>query len=222
MPVFEHGRRGDAGDEVISTRVLTVPNLISLIRFAALPLLYLDIVNGNAGRAFLILISVALSDWIDGYIARRFDQVSRVGQLADPITDRLLVVVVGVGFLVGDVLPLWAVAALLARDAVLLGVGGLVLLTYELSPPGVTDLGKAATFGLLLALPMFLLADYLDAANLHDGAWLMLITSGVLYWVAAFQYVTITIGEIASRRRDGPDQSDSDGSRGGVDRATAG
>lgn len=186
------------GDEarVASRRVLTVPNLISFARLAILPVIYLDLTSGRLLRAFVLLVVFTSSDWFDGYFARRLDQVTELGKLLDPISDRVLFVVVGVAYVVSGLLPLWVVLALIARDVLVAGAG-LVLLTRGAKPPDVTRLGKTATFGLMWALPMFLLAgiagDGVDDPQpvLHVVAWVLLAVSGVLYWVAAFDYARI-------------------------------
>ncbi|MGH3441750.1 MAG: CDP-alcohol phosphatidyltransferase family protein [Nitriliruptorales bacterium] len=188
--VFRVGDRG--GPEVASDRIVTVPNAISVVRILGLPFAYLDIVGGREGRALVILVVIASSDWLDGYVARRFGQVSRVGQLLDPIVDRLLVAAVGIAMIVSGLLPVWAVALVLARDAVAL-VGGAVLLRRGAQPPAVTDLGKAATFGLMWALPLFLLAAAVDSAQLRGGAWTIYLGSALLYYLALGQYAAVAL-----------------------------
>lgn len=186
------------GDEprVASRRVLTVPNLISFARLAILPVVYLDLTSGRLLRAFVLLAVFTSSDWFDGYFARRLDQVTELGKLLDPISDRVLFVVVGIAFVVSGLLPLWVVLALLARDVLVAGAG-LVLLARGAKPPDVTRLGKTATFGLMWALPTFLLAgivgDGVDDPQpvLYVVAWVLLAINGVLYWLAAFDYARI-------------------------------
>lgn len=210
------------GDErrVASRRVLTVPNLISFARLAILPVVYLDLTSGRLLRAFVLLAVFTSSDWFDGYFARRLDQVTELGKLLDPISDRVLFVVVGVAFVVSGLLPLWVVLALVARDVLVAGAG-LVLLARGAKPPDVTRLGKTATFGLMWALPMFLLAgivgDGVDDPQpvLHVVAWVLLAINGVLYWVAAFDYARIVRRRAAAvdatgRDAAGPDGADDD------------
>ncbi|MBS3939435.1 MAG: CDP-alcohol phosphatidyltransferase family protein [Actinobacteria bacterium] len=194
MRFYDLGGGGEP--RVASRRVLTVPNLISFARLAILPVVYLDLTSGRLLRAFVLLVVFTASDWFDGYFARRLDQVTELGKLLDPISDRVLFVVVGVAYVVSGLLPLWVVLALIARDVLVAGAG-LVLLTRGAKPPDVTRLGKTATFGLMWALPMFLLAgiagDGVDDPQpvLHVLAWVLLAVSGVLYWVAAFDYARI-------------------------------
>lgn len=185
MPVFSHGSRG--GPEITQDRILTAPNLISLLRLLALPFLYADVVGGREIRGLVILVVISLTDYLDGYVARRFNQVSRLGQILDPLIDRLLIAVTVIAMVVAGILPLWLVVALLSRDVLLL-IGGLVLVSTGRQPPPVTDLGKAATFGLLTTLPVFLLAAGLHSEQLRAAGWVAIVAYGALYWLAAVQY----------------------------------
>ena len=193
MRIYDIGAKD--GPEEVSGRILTVANVLSFVRLLALPFVYLDLVGGPDRhlRAFVVLVVFVWTDWIDGYVARRFDQVTRLGKLLDPIADRLLVIVVGLGMVQADLVPLWIVLVLLARDLVVLA-GGIALVRRGLTPPAVTRIGKTATFGLMFALPAFILAS--AVGNGPDDpqpvvqaiAWATLVTSTVLYYVAAGQY----------------------------------
>lgn len=191
MRVFDVGAK--EGPEVVSDRVLTIPNLLSLARLLVLPVAYLDLSSGRHVRATVLLLVFGSTDWLDGYLARRFDQVTRLGKVLDPIADRLLFVVVGVGFVVGGLLPWWPVVVLLVRDVLLLGVGAL-LMARGTQPPPVSRTGKAATFGLGWALWFVLLASVLGEGPrdpqpaLHLIGWATLVANLILYWVAAVQY----------------------------------
>jgi cardiolipin synthase (CMP-forming) len=191
MRVFDIGAK--EGQAEPSDRIVTVPNLLSLARIAVLPVVYLDLVNGRLLRALVLLLIFASTDWFDGYLARRLDQITKLGTLLDPISDRILFVVVGVGFVVADLLPLWALIVLLIRDAGVLLVGG-VLLLRGARPPTVTRIGKVATFGLMLAFPLFLLAAILGDGAIDPQpavqvlAWFTYLVNTALYYVAAGQY----------------------------------
>jgi cardiolipin synthase (CMP-forming) len=192
MRVFDIGER--EGPQEVSDRILTVPNLLSFARLAILPVIYLDLVQGRLVRAFVLLSVFAATDWLDGYVARRFGQMSKLGKVLDPISDRVLFVVVGLGFVVGGLLPLWAILLILLRDLAV-GAAGLFLLLRGVPVPDVTRLGKAATFGLMFALPGFLFAAILgdgpDAPNqaLWVASWITYAINVVLYWVAAVGYL---------------------------------
>lgn len=191
MRVFDIG--GGDGPDNVTHRVLTVPNLLSFARLAILPVIYLDLVSGRHLHAFVLLAVFTTTDWFDGFIARRFDQVTRLGKLLDPLSDRVLFVVVGLGFAVGDLVPWWAVLALLARDLVVVGSGGIVLARGG-SRPDVTRLGKAATFGLMFALPAFLLASVLGEGARDPQpavqwiAWATYWPSLAMYWISGLGY----------------------------------
>ena len=144
------------------SRILTVPNLLSVLRLAGVPvLLWLLVAPRPAGFgaadvwATVVLILGGITDWLDGKLARLLDQRSRLGALLDPAADRLYILAALVGLTVRGVLPWWALVALVARDVVLAGCV-LVLRRRGYGPFVVTYLGKAATFLLLYAFPLLL------------------------------------------------------------------
>jgi len=194
LRIFDIGARD--GPEQVTDRVLTIPNLLSFARLAALPILWLDLVNGRIVRATAIAFVVGTTDWFDGYLARRLDQVSSLGKILDPISDRAFFVVVGVGMAVGDVVPLWPIIVLLARDVLVSGAG-VVLLARGARPPEVTRLGKAATFGLMWALGFWLLAASVGSVEdpntpLTWAGWITFSINIVLSYLSAAGYaVTI-------------------------------
>ncbi len=157
MRVFDVGARDDARPP--DDRVLTVPNVLSLARLAALPLLWADLTAGRFGRALVVLGLSAATDWFDGYLARRLDQRTRLGALLDPLGDRLLLLVAGVGLVAAGILPWWPVVLLVAREGTV-GLAGAVLVARGRTVPETSRLGKAATFGLLWALPLLLAAAW--------------------------------------------------------------
>jgi cardiolipin synthase (CMP-forming) len=145
-------------------RVLTVPNLLSVLRLAGVPLfLYLLLAPGGSawGADFWAIVVLAvggITDWLDGKLARLLDQYSRLGALLDPAVDRLYILAALVALGVREVVPWWAVVALLARD-LLLGATLPVLRARGYGPYEVVYLGKGATFLLLYAFPLLLAAQ---------------------------------------------------------------
>src|SRR5436190_23411133 len=120
-----------------SGRVLTVPNLVSFTRLLGVPLfLYLFLVPHSYGWAVAVLAVGGTSDWVDGYLARRLRQVSRLGELLDPLADRLYILATLIAFTPGCVVPWWFAAALLLREGMLLG-SLLVVRRYGYGPPPV-------------------------------------------------------------------------------------
>jgi cardiolipin synthase (CMP-forming) len=140
-------------------RVLTVPNALSLLRLAGVPVfLWLLLGPQEDGWAIVVLAVGGVTDWLDGKLARLMGQYSRLGALLDPAVDRLYILAALVALGLREVVPWWAVAVLVARDLVL-GACVLVLRRRGYGPFVVTYLGKAATFLLLYAFPLLLLGQ---------------------------------------------------------------
>lgn len=174
-----------------AARVLTVPNLISFARLLGVPLfLYLMLVAHAELAAVLVLVFGGGSDWVDGYLARRLGQVSRLGELLDPLADRLYILATLVAFTISAVVPWQFTAALLAREVVL-GGSLVVLRRRGFGPPPVHYVGKTATFVLLAAFPLLLLADTVPSTAAVAGAagWGFAWWGLVLYWVAGVLYL---------------------------------
>jgi cardiolipin synthase (CMP-forming) len=148
--------------QVASTRdarVFTVPNALSVLRLAGVPLfVWLLLGPHYDGYAVLVLAVAGFTDWLDGKTARWLNQYSRLGELLDPAADRLYILATLAAFLIRGIVPWWVVAALVGRDVVLAGCVA-VLRGRGYRPFPVTYLGKAATFNLLYAFPLLLLAQ---------------------------------------------------------------
>ena len=169
MRLFDIG--GPARPYDATDRVLTVPNLLSLSRILVLPLVHLDIVAGRYGRALTVLVLIGASDWLDGFLARVLDQRTRLGAILDPIGDRLVFVAVGIALVRSDLLPLWVLVVLLAREVVVLLVG-LVLLRLRQGIPETSRLGKVATTGLMLSITGLVAATALGSGPDDPVGWL--------------------------------------------------
>ena len=147
--------------------ILTVPNLVSFVRLLGVPLfLYLLLVPHADVAAIVVLAIGGTSDWVDGFLARRLGQVSRLGELLDPLADRLYIFATLIALTLRDVLPWWFTIALVAREA-FLAVLLLVLRRRGYGPPAVHYVGKSATFILLLAFPVLLLSHVVGGT----GTW---------------------------------------------------
>lgn len=183
---------GGDGTEQASSRIWTIPNLMSFARLLILPFVYVELSSGRLLRGLLVGMVFGATDWLDGYVARRFDQVTRLGQLLDPLSDRLFIMTIAVALVVAGLLPWWLVAAVVVRDVALL-VAGLSLLGRGARPPAVTRLGKTATFGLMWSFVPLIAAGIVGTAADPQPAlhWLglgMLVVSVGLYWVVAVDY----------------------------------
>lgn len=177
--------------EVQTDRVVTVPNILSALRLLGVPLfLWLILVPEADWLAILVLAIAGFTDWLDGYLARKWHQISRVGQLLDPVADRLYILATLIGLLLRGIVPLWFVLLLVSRDLIM------SVVLAVLKRRGVTGLpvhfvGKAATFCLLYAFPLLLLGD--GAGWLADTAkvvgWAFAVWGTALYWWAAVLYI---------------------------------
>jgi cardiolipin synthase len=146
-------------DRAISDRVLTIPNLLSFVRLLLVPVFAVLIVTKQDWAAIAVLVVSGLTDYLDGTLARRWRQVTRIGQLLDPLADRLYILTTLLGLAYRDVVPWWLVIVLIVRDAVI-SVSLLLLTPDERRPLEVNFLGKAATANLLYAFPLLLLGNY--------------------------------------------------------------
>lgn len=192
---------------VTSDRVATVPNGISALRLVCVPLFGYLIVTGADAAAVGVLLFAGLSDYADGVLARRWDQVTRLGQLLDPAADRLYVTVALLGLAWREVLPWWLVLAVVLRDVLLtLNVGLLRAAGFSSLP--VHRVGKAATFVLLVALPLLLVAETVDLLRpaVLPVAWAATLWGTGLYWWAGVGYLVHTVkllrGDLTSVRVD--------------------
>jgi cardiolipin synthase len=178
------------GTTVGSHRVLTIPNLISIFRLAGVPLfLWLILVPEADGWALAVLFVSGISDYADGYLARKLNQTSKVGEILDPVADRLYILSTVLGLAARGIIPWWVAALLPARDAFLWCLVPF-LRTRGYSALPVHFLGKAATANLLYAFPLLLLGDGTGALPTlaRVFGWAFAIWGTGLYWWAGLLY----------------------------------
>ena len=171
-------------------RVLTVPNALSFLRIVMIPAFVLLIVDEDTTRAGLVLFAMVLStDWIDGAIARATGQVSELGKLLDPVSDRLAIGAGLIALVVRGGFPLWAALLILVRDAAIL-VAGLALLSARHVRIEVRYLGKVATFALMVAIGSIAWGTlgYAFAPAFLACGWVLYTVGIVESYVAAFLY----------------------------------
>jgi cardiolipin synthase len=178
----------------VSSRVWTVPNLLSMLRLALVPVFLALVLLERDLLALLVLIFSTLTDYLDGVIARRFRQVTRLGQLIDPAADRLFIFATILGLAFRDVIPWWLFFVILARDVMLL-VLGIRLANAGFGPLPVHHLGKVATFCLFYALPLLMLGRAVpSAAFVADPlGWAFVLWGTFLYWWAGVIYAVETV-----------------------------
>lgn len=165
-------RRGLAGEEIPvgEDRILTVPNVITFIRFLCIPL-FVWLLAGQQDRfgAALLMAFMGATDWVDGYIARHFNQVSNLGKMMDPVVDRLLMIVgIGGTILVGlDDRPFTVFAGIVVVREVTLSIFVATIVLMGAKRMDVTKIGKWGMFGMLVSFPAFLAS--FDTQ--FDGNW---------------------------------------------------
>ena len=184
---------------VQTDRVLTIPNVLSMARLVGVPvflwLVLWPVFGGpyNDGWAILILMASGVSDYLDGKLARKWGQISRLGQLLDPLADRLFVLSTIVGLTWRQIMPWWLTALLLGRELFIASLLP-ILRRHGYGPPEVNFLGKAATFNLMYAFPMLLLTtrhDWLGSVAFIIG-WAFVWWGTTLYWWAGILYAVQT------------------------------
>jgi cardiolipin synthase (CMP-forming) len=171
-------------------RVLTIPNIISIVRLAGVPLFLWLVLGPEAdGWALGVLMLSGVSDYLDGYLARRLNQMSKLGEILDPVADRLYILAVVFGLAWREIIPWWLALLLPARDLFLWGLVPF-LRTRGYSALPVHFLGKAATANLLYAFPLLLLGDGegVVATLAEVFGWAFAIWGTGLYWWAGFLY----------------------------------
>ncbi len=190
----------DRGGERMSA-ILTAPNLITFTRLLLMPVCAWLLASGRWGVGLWLTAVVGSTDWVDGWLARRTGSVSRLGQLMDPLADRLLIASVTIALLVRGVLPLLAVVLLVGRDLLLLA-GFPLLASRGVRPPEVVWVGKAATMVLLFALPILALGETgIAVAGAARVLGLALLAFGiVLYYLAGVVYVRMALQELRAVR----------------------
>ena len=187
-------------------RILTIPNLISFVRLLCIPwFLWLLFAQDDRHAAAWLLAVLGCTDWIDGYIARRWNQVSTVGKILDPTADRLLLAVGVVAILVDGSVPL-AIGILTIVREVTVGIAVLALAAMGARRIDVTWAGKAGTFGQMVAYPLFLVSNaevnWSDIARVL--AWIVIVPALVFAYRSAAGYIPLARKALADGRVGSP------------------
>ena len=187
-------------------RVFTIPNVLTVVRFLGVPLfIWLVLGVQEYGYAALVLAIMGSTDWVDGYVARRYDQMSNLGRVMDPIADRLSLIAVAVTLVIAGVVEWWYLAALLIPDAILLAMS----LYYFHGHPDlpVSRIGKIRTALLLVGTPLLVLSKLpVPGAEIYlTAAWIFLGLGLVGHWIAGYNYFWAIIRKGKKLKRGQPD-----------------
>lgn len=184
-------------------RLWTIPNALSVLRLLGVPLFLWLLLGPHADAwALIVLMISGFTDWLDGVLARKLNQMSAFGALLDPLADRLYIVATLVGLVLRHVIPLWLAIVIVGRDALLALVLPL-LRRAGYGPPSVHYLGKAATFCLLYAFPLLLIGTYHGVVPdlARPVGWGFTIWGTALYLWSGIVYLQQSIGLLRSPMR---------------------
>jgi cardiolipin synthase len=200
--------------EIHHDAVFTIPNLLTVVRFLGVPLfIWLVLGPREYGYGALVLAIMASTDWVDGYIARRFNQMSHLGRIMDPIADRLALIAVAVTLVIAGVVDWWYLAALLVPDAILLAVS----LYYFRGHPNlpVSRVGKFRTGLLLVGTPLLVLSKLaVPASEIYAVvAWIFLGLGLLGHWIAGYNYFWAIIHKGHAHGSGNADTADDGGHR---------
>ncbi|MGZ5389123.1 MAG: CDP-alcohol phosphatidyltransferase family protein [Aeromicrobium sp.] len=169
---------------------MTIPNALSFLRLLLIPLFLWLVLGPELDEWALVVLMVSgITDYLDGYFARKLNQASKIGAILDPVADRLYILAVVIGLSIRDIVPWWLAIILPLRDVFLFCLVPF-LRTRGYSSLPVHFLGKTATASLLYAFPLLLLGDaegtVADLANVFG--WAFTIWGVGLYWWAGILY----------------------------------
>jgi len=187
-------------------RIFTIPNLISLVRLACAPIFVWLLAEDELLAAAALLAVLGASDWVDGWIARHFDQGSDLGKVLDPVADRILLLVAAIALVVQGSVPLVVGILVLAREAVV-SVAVLALAAAGARRIDVQWVGKAGTLALMFAFPLYLWADAIHGTArdvVLAAAWFMAVCGLVLSYYAALTYVPLARAALREGRSTNP------------------
>lgn len=168
--------------EEVSSKILTAPNVISFMRLCLVPIYFILLLNGQDLIATILFAVAALTDFVDGQVARRTNSVSKLGKLLDPAVDTCLMVAGVLGLFVVDRLPLWIMLLIFARELFLLIGGAILLFKFDIRVAVIYPGKFATTFlffgiaGLLLNFPL------VQGLGICDISWLPGFNSQLVSW----------------------------------------
>ncbi|MEM9467116.1 MAG: CDP-alcohol phosphatidyltransferase family protein [Actinomycetota bacterium] len=189
---------------VFEDKLLTVPNVVSLVRLALVPVfLWLLFEQEDRWLAAWLWGFIGATDWVDGWWARRFDVVTEFGKLIDPLTDRVSLIVPIIAIGVDGAVPWWLIGITLARE-VLVSIAGLILGAMGARRIAVTWWGKVATFGLYFAFPGLLMgaSDHSTADIWGFLGWVIVVPSLIYSYLSAAQYVPLAMEALERGRAE--------------------
>lgn len=184
-----------------SDAILTVPNLLTFFRLLLIPVfVFAALGMDNIGLAVAIAGVGFATDLVDGKIARRYGQVSKLGIALDPLSDRLGLASGAAVLIVKHLAPLWVVLVIIGRDALLVLVGAPILKARGMPIPPVTRVGKYGSFAVSMMFGLFLASGIADVAHptqaIRVAAWVFVVIGVPLYYASAIGYARVALGSL--------------------------
>jgi len=174
--------------------IVTIPNFISILRLCAVPIFVVLLINKDDPLSAAILLSVlGATDWVDGWVARRFNQISELGKILDPTADRIMFLVAVFSMLIDGSVPVWFGVLTLIREGVV-AIAALILGGLGARALSVTWVGKTSSFGLMFAFPLFLFSTAVHGtqSSIYEVlAYVIGLPSLLLHFWAAFGYIPL-------------------------------
>jgi cardiolipin synthase len=180
---------GKAGG-FLNGEVLNIPNLLSLLRIALVPVFLWLLLNEMFLLAIAVLALAGLTDFLDGFLARKLNQTTKLGKMLDPVADRLYIFATLLALSATGYVPWWLAGLVILRDVLMLiSLPLLASVGYRSLP--VHYLGKASTFALLYSFPLLLMGKiFTEAAFIITPiAWAFALWGVALYWWSGFVYL---------------------------------
>ena len=194
MDVVEKGPKG----------IATLPNLITMVRLLMLPVfVVMLLVNEQRAGAALLLGVLGMTDWVDGWVARTFNQTSQFGMVFDPFVDRALFVVGTGSVLLDGGVPLWFCASILFRE-VFVGLMMLVGTIFGMKRFAVSIWGKRYTFLLMTSVPLLLLgaSSHITADAAWVGGWVLGIPGLIMSYIVGVLYIPVVLQNVRAGRAE--------------------
>ena len=184
-----------------STRILTIPNVISFVRLSTVPVFIWLFVSGYENAAVILYAAGAWSDFFDGYIARRMDSVTELGKLLDPLADRIFIAALVIALVVRRTLPWWVAVVILGRDLLVLSLFP-YLERRKIQRISVNRVGKTATAALLAGLTLLAWSEttFAGAGSARPAGLAFTLLGAALYWGAAYLYAREAIAKLRELR----------------------
>jgi cardiolipin synthase len=184
--------------------IVNLPNLITMVRLLVLPVfVVMLLVNEQRAGAALLLGVLGMTDWVDGWVARTFNQTSQFGMVFDPFVDRALFVVGTGAVLLDGGVPLWFCASILFRE-VFVGLMMLVGTLFGMKRFAVSIWGKRYTFLLMTSVPLLLLgaSSHITADAAWVGGWVLGIPGLIMSYIVGLLYIPVVLQNVRAGRAE--------------------